>query len=170
MDTDCYTLQLFDSFGDGWDGATWTLTDVSGVQIGTGSLVAGAFDYGQISINGAECSDPFPDVLDVETGLSSAEAMITDVFLGDCLEASNVSYAGDIGALGTFSNGGVIGIEEGIIISTGSAISAEGPNSGEGITTAFYAAGDPLLDNLAGAVTSDAAVFEFDFVEFRLIC
>ena len=164
LDTDCYTLQLFDSFGDGWDGATWTLTDVSGVQIGTGSLVAGAFDYGQISINGAECSDPFPDVLDVETGLSSAEALITDVFLGDCLEASNVSYAGDIGALGTFSNGGAIGIEEGIIISTGSAISAEGPNSGEGITTAFYAAGDPLLDNLAGAVTSDAAVFEFDFV------
>lgn len=164
LGTDCYTLQLFDSFGDGWDGATWTLTDASGVQIGTGTLIAGAFDYGQISINGAECSDPFPDVLDVETGLVSAEALITDVFLGDCLEATNITYTGSLDALGTFSNGGSIGIEEGIIISTGLALSAEGPNTAGGVSNSFYTAGEPLLEALAGSTTNDAAIFEFDFV------
>lgn len=164
LDTDCYTIQLFDSFGDSWDGATWALTDVDGVQIGTGTLAAGAYDYVQVSIGGATCTDPFPDAIEVDSGTLSAEALITDIFLGDCLEAANIAYTGDATAIGTFSNGAAIGIEEGIIISTGAAVSAEGPNLNFGESTGFYTAGDPLLDALTGSTTSDAAVFEFDFV------
>lgn len=58
----CYTLSMTDSWGDGWNGATYTLTDVAtGVVIMTGDLdssantdgVSAGEDY--FSINSAEC-------------------------------------------------------------------------------------------------------------------
>ena len=45
---DCYTLDMTDSFGDGWNGNVWTATDASGNVVGTGGLVSGAagsFDF-----------------------------------------------------------------------------------------------------------------------------
>jgi len=35
-------MQLFDSFGDGWNGATWTLTSSLGATVGTGTLTTGS--------------------------------------------------------------------------------------------------------------------------------
>jgi len=37
----CYTMQLFDSFGDGWNGAAWTLLTSGGVLVQTGTLATG---------------------------------------------------------------------------------------------------------------------------------
>ena len=39
---DCYTLDMTDSFGDGWNGNVWTATDASGNVVGTGGLASGA--------------------------------------------------------------------------------------------------------------------------------
>lgn len=43
LDTGCYTMMMYDSFGDGWNGSTWTLTDSLGVVVGSGTLNTGSF-------------------------------------------------------------------------------------------------------------------------------
>lgn len=38
----CHSMQLFDSFGDGWNGATWSLTNSGGTVVASGSLATGS--------------------------------------------------------------------------------------------------------------------------------
>ena len=38
----CVSVNMNDSFGDGWNGAVYILTDVSGTEIGTGTIDAGS--------------------------------------------------------------------------------------------------------------------------------
>jgi len=37
----CYDFNMFDSWGDGWNGNTYTVTDASGAVLGTGTLLTG---------------------------------------------------------------------------------------------------------------------------------
>ncbi|MCW5899414.1 MAG: T9SS type A sorting domain-containing protein [Flavobacteriales bacterium] len=90
--------------------------------------------------------------------------LVQDVFLGECLTASNVAFTGTTAAVGTFTNGWRIGIESGIVLTTGNANSAVGPNSLTSTTTANGQPDYPLLTTLAGAPTYDATVLRFDFV------
>ncbi len=90
--------------------------------------------------------------------------LITERFLGECLSASNVTFTGANVSVGTFSNGWGIGIEDGIIITTGSALAALGPNNTESSSTTNASGGHALLTSLAGQATDDAAVFQFTFV------
>lgn len=75
-------------------------------------------------------------------------------------------YIGAAGASGTFS-GGVsagIGIESGIILTTGSAASAVGPNVSDGTTTINNLPGDALLDALIpGYTTYDRTLLDLHF-------
>jgi len=100
----------------------------------------------------------------VATGNMTPQQLITDVFLGDCLSASNITFTGNTGAIGTFSNGGSIGIESGIILTTGSVFDAPGPNTSGSTSVITAAGGNGLLDMISGNVTYDASVFTFDFV------
>jgi hypothetical protein len=90
--------------------------------------------------------------------------LITDVFLGECLSASNIVYTGANVAVGTFTNGYAMGIDEGIIITTGTALGALGPNLTGSASTTNASGGNALLSTLAGQTTDDAAVFTFNFV------
>lgn len=90
--------------------------------------------------------------------------LITDVFLGECLSASNIVYTGANVAVGTFTNGYAMGIDEGIIITTGTAPGALGPNLSGSASTTNASGGNALLTALAGQPTDDAAVFTFSFV------
>jgi hypothetical protein len=38
----CVTINMADSFGDGWNGANYTLSEVDGTTIGTGTIAAGS--------------------------------------------------------------------------------------------------------------------------------
>ncbi len=91
--------------------------------------------------------------------------LIQDVFLGECLTASNVVFTGTTNAIGTFTNGWRIGIDNGIILTTGLATGAIGPNNSPGgFYTANGTAGNGILTNLAGIQTYDAASIRFNFV------
>ena len=75
----------------------------------------------------------------------STENLITNVFLGDGVEVTNIEYSGTNNSVGFFSNGtNDVGINRGIIMSTGLATSAASPDgatsSGEtsGPTTDIY--------------------------------
>ncbi len=90
--------------------------------------------------------------------------LITDVFLGECLAATNITYTGANVAVGTFTNGYAIGIDDGIVITTGTALGALGPNNSGSATTTNVSGGNALLTTLSGQTTEDAAVYTFNFV------
>ncbi len=72
------------------------------------------------------------------------------------------------GASGTFAgNGGNMGIDSGVVLTTGGAVLAEGPNMGfDGPSQSNGSPGDPDLGGIlaGGTTTNDACILEFDFV------
>lgn len=92
------------------------------------------------------------------------EELVTNVLFSGCLQATNVTYSGSLQSIGYFSNGSPgIDFEEGIILSTGKAVDAAGPNNTGSKSSGMGTLGDPDLTAMAGMITFDAAVLEFDF-------
>ena len=104
------------------------------------------------------------------TTLSLADGLVPDdlgnAILGSGVTISNVSVAGCASGLGTFAGGeGIVGLESGVLMSSGSIAFAGGPNQSPSSSTLCEAPGDPALDALVpGSQTTDAAVLEFDVV------
>ncbi|MGD1716116.1 choice-of-anchor L domain-containing protein, partial [Dapis sp. BLCC M172] len=85
---------------------------------------------------------------------------------GITVEQDSINYIGADGASGIFTNGlsSGIGIDQGIILTTGTAMDAKGPNSLDHTTTKNKLPGDPDLDGLiTESRTQDATILEFDF-------
>ncbi|HEX8616784.1 MAG TPA: choice-of-anchor L domain-containing protein, partial [Thermoanaerobaculia bacterium] len=78
---------------------------------------------------------------------------------------SNVRITGANGAIGSFSDAAVLGIESGVVLSTGNIADAAGPNSSTGTGASLGTAGHPALDAIvAPLATHDAIVIDFDVV------
>jgi pimeloyl-ACP methyl ester carboxylesterase len=92
-------------------------------------------------------------------------ADLGNTLVGSGITISNVIYSGANHAAGLFSGGtDIIGIEEGILLTSGSVYNVPGPNYSNSISTANYLPGDPDLDALSGYTTFDATILSFDFV------
>lgn len=91
---------------------------------------------------------------------------LVNEILGAGITVSNLQYNGGSYASGTFTDGSdSIGMETGVILTTGTATDAEGPNSVGNITTDNGLPGDSDLNSLIpGYTTYDATILEFDFV------
>lgn len=91
---------------------------------------------------------------------------LANMLVGTGVSISNVQYSGVNTAAGTFSGGaGILGIESGIVLSTGKISDVVGPNTADATTTDNGQPGDSDLDSLIpGYTTFDATVLEFDFV------
>lgn len=102
--------------------------------------------------------------IEVDPSLT-AEELISDVFIGgDCFDVSNVQAIGNGNGLGLFSVGASsVGMDKGVILSSGNAVSAPGPCGGNA-STANGGPSDDDLAALAGINVNDAAGIEFDFV------
>jgi hypothetical protein len=116
------------------------------------------------AISCGPCPPPPSGPLQVSSNTFTPPQLITDVLLGSCVTASNITYGGALQAFGNFSNGDCIGIGEGILLTTGSASVAVGPNNQAGAGTNNLTGGSTLLNGLAGAATYDAAFITFNFV------
>lgn len=101
---------------------------------------------------------------DLNSGLSPLD--VATSLLGGGITISNVTYTGANPAAGQFSGGtGIIGFEDGIVLSSGNIADIVGPNTADDTTTSFGNPGDADLDSLIpGFTTHDAAVLEFDFI------
>ncbi len=90
---------------------------------------------------------------------------VQNILLGEGVEADNITFSGSDEQLGyfnsTFSN---IGLEEGIILATGTVQAAIGPNNTTSHTEGggLPGATDIDLETLAGTEINDAVVLEFD--------
>lgn len=91
-------------------------------------------------------------------------AQVVQALIGGGVNVSNITYNGVNVAAGTFSGGlGIIGFDNGIVLSSGNIGSVDGPNTADNITTNNGQPGDPQLTTLAGFATFDRTVLEFDF-------
>jgi len=109
--------------------------------------------------------------------VSQAQIMITsgeDVtpmdlvenIVGEGVQYYNVQYQGAEEAKGMFTNGYStnIGIDAGIILTSGYASIMQGPNFNTGATGSNGMPGDATLTGLSGQSTYDASILQFDFV------
>lgn len=123
------------------------------------SCVAGAALAASLPINAQLL------VESLDSGLLTPENAV-NVLLGENsnVTVSNVSMTGDPRCLGVFSGGAVVGFDEGVLLSSGAAADAVGPNMSDETTSEFFMPGDDFLDSLIpGEPTYDACVLEFDF-------
>jgi hypothetical protein len=91
---------------------------------------------------------------------------LVDNILGSGISASNIQYTGANGASGIFTDGKAsgLGMESGILLTSGQAKNAVGPNTKNDMSSNNGTAGDSDLNGLIpGYSTKDATVLEFDF-------
>ena len=85
---------------------------------------------------------------------------LANTILGSGITLNSTSYSGAAGAVGTFTGGTStgLGFDTGIILTTGSATGAEGPNNSASFSVANGTPGSTILSGLiGGATTFDAA-------------
>ncbi len=92
--------------------------------------------------------------------------LINQVFLGDGVTVTNVTYAGSNTSVGAFNNGlNTVGIESGIVMTTGdvtllNTTTNNDPGSGSDNGTG----GDADLVSISGTNINDAAIYMIDFI------
>ncbi len=98
------------------------------------------------------------------TSVSSVSDLVDELIDTPIVSVSNVVFTGELEQVGWFSDGASsIGLDSGIIFSTGKAKDAEGPNSYTNTGTEFHTSGDPDLDALISKNSFDAVSLAFDF-------
>jgi gliding motility-associated-like protein len=91
--------------------------------------------------------------------------LVDNVLLGPGVVANNIQYTGQQIAYGYFQGGASnIGLNSGILFTTGRATDAIGPNDDPAKSFINQAPGDPLLDALFNQNTMEASRLEFDFI------
>jgi gliding motility-associated-like protein len=107
----------------------------------------------------------------------SANVLVSNVLVADGIATRNVAYSGYDRSIALFENGDKadLGIDKGIILSSGVAVGAKGPNDDVGYTSGLGGPGNTILEKIAGKKTLDASVLTFEFkpqtdrIEFRYI-
>lgn len=100
------------------------------------------------------------------TGGVTASDLVQNL-VGGGVTTSNIVYTGASIAAGVYTSGtqAGIGINQGIILSSGAARLAQGPNNSDNASQGNGLAGDADLSVLVGGgVTNDACILEFDFI------
>ena len=101
----------------------------------------------------------------IDTATADADALVGSILgAGITVDSSSTSLTAGTNAVGFFSDGmSSIGLESGIILSTGNANDAVGPNVSDDTSTNLGVSGDSDLNALIPQSTNDASVLEFDF-------
>lgn len=93
------------------------------------------------------------------------DSMIQNMMIGGCVDVTNIHYTGHIGSAGhLLDTTNTLGLEQGIVLTTGEVGMMAGPNVLVNTSGNNYTAGDADLSALVSASTYDAAVIEFDFI------
>lgn len=165
----CYFFVIYDAFGDGMCclyGQGFYRVRYNGTLIASGGSYAGSETVYNI---GEGCGSSGGTPLSTDNNTFTPSQLVTDVLLGSCVSAFNVQYTGSPEMIGYFSNAAPMGMDEGILLTTGSTGLAPGPNAFSDVTLDLGLPGDADLDTAAGlnGRSRDACVLEFDFISFN---
>ncbi len=96
---------------------------------------------------------------------NSVQYLVDSVLIGQGIQTSNITFLGAPHAIGFFDGtNSNIGLDSGIVITTGDIANAVGPNNIGSQSTSNGLPGDAQLDLLTTNTTNDASVLEFDFI------
>ena len=120
------------------------------------SIVAGAFIMptlqAQIQVSNAP---PY----------NEPDFLVENILLGGCLQVDNIAHIGLPNSIGYFTNGGSLGIEEGLVLTTGNISNIEGPNNQTNASQDWNFPGDADLNDLITPhLTQDKSELTFDFL------
>lgn len=146
------------------------------LSVATGSAIAVEAD-GK-TVNYPERPAVSKDIEDITSGKGSTYIKVNDLetqtpeqlvqkMLGDGAQVVDVRYTGVPVSAGSFTteDSGILGFNEGIILSSGDIRNIDGPNESTGISEYNGLSGDQDLDLLIpGYSTRDATILEFDFI------
>ncbi len=111
------------------------------------------------------------EVTGTNTGAFTPQSLIQNIFLGEGVEVTNITFNGDPVAIGYFTGGQTaIGIERGIVLTTGRAQSQGGNFGSEGDGQDFASnsnsggGAEPNLDPLVTNPLNDVATYTISFV------
>ena len=192
---DCALISLSASSDDEDGSVYWFETENGGDSIfyGTsfepGALEAGNYSYWVSPFENGECdtysrieiqaviTPGFPEIVTpnvtVDQECYTVEELVTDVLINNlCANVSNITWSsgndfGDVNGIAHFLEPtGGFPFSEGIILSSGNALLATGPNESMGGASSgdFGWPGDSDLNSLIEDETNNASVIEFDFV------
>lgn len=103
--------------------------------------------------------------LQVSSSLTNTE--LAQSLVGKGVLISNVSVSCAQEAYGSFDGSASnLGLDQGLLLTTGSLFNAVGPNSTGEVSLENFQAGDPHLDLITNAPTFDACVFQFDVTPY----
>jgi len=104
--------------------------------------------------------------IQVDTTTYTPQQLVQNILVTGCLQAFNVHYTGQLSSIGYFNaQGTTFNFSKGVVLTTGKATDAAGPNDGGSTGSSFYSPGDANLSNsIGGGATNDAAILEFDFI------
>ncbi len=105
-----------------------------------------------------------PLIITENTSQQMAEDMIQDVFISGDVEVYDIQYTGVPTASGRFIGNTGLGFIEGMILTSGRASIAKGPNNSASAGNSNGAAGDTDLNQMAGGTSLDACVLSFKFI------
>ena len=93
------------------------------------------------------------------------EQLVQNILVGSGITVSNVTFSGTNTQRGTFINGSTtnLGIDEGVVLGSGGILSIPQP-AGNQASISCGSSGDPDLNSLAGQVTFDGSILQFDFI------
>mgnify|MGYP001794963409 FL=1 len=95
----------------------------------------------------------------------SVDFLVRNILVGNGVLVGNVKYTGAKQAIALYQDStSQIGIEEGILLTSGNVFYALGPNKSAHFGGITNASGDVQLDRIAKGKTYDASVLEFEFV------
>lgn len=147
---ECYTVVMYDSYGDGWQGAELTITDSSGVLMGSGSVPTEPGDMFSFDLPlSAEC--PITGCMNIDAFNYNASANVDD---GSCMRRSDnvtlVSTWTDLslpingfgGAYNDVEGLEVGGVEYAIVASTLGTHVVELASNGETVEVSFLPGAD----------------------------
>ncbi|MFN0035885.1 MAG: choice-of-anchor L domain-containing protein [Saprospiraceae bacterium] len=107
----------------------------------------------------------FLQVTDAATAPYTPQNLISNVFLGDGVQVTNIQFNGDAEAVGHFSGGTQsIGIERGILLTTGFAVSATEDGGIQASDGNSGGSVEPSLEPLVAEILNDVAVYTITFV------
>lgn len=93
------------------------------------------------------------------------DSLINYFMLGGCVDVTNIQYTGHAQSLGLLIDSTAsMGLEFGVIMTTGLATIAIGPNQMGSAGTNLNLPGDSAMSAILGIPTFDACILEFDFI------
>ena len=117
------------------------------------------------------CIRPGTGNVIVDQDTYTIEELVIDILIDSpCAQISNITYStgtdfGDVNGIGYFySEEGSFPFEDGVILTSGDASRAGGPNFNAMSDGGFGWPGDPELDTEVGINSNNATIIEFDFV------